>query len=237
MSKEKTMEAEISGYISSLLRTHFGKGPSSVFVTIKRPFFTVHFRGFIAPMEKILLKQNESKRVLETRDMLLSELRDVMIKELWNIAELDVKEIYADWDLERETGVIMGILREGNAPEETEWVWPDDVNKEEVVRQIEAASDRAEKVPDETEVYWLNERTIFVRRKGILVRIEKELIKNGNIQDLKQSKRPLERDVLKEVPLQGALKRKVNEYFVDWNFDTDEGFVVLILDPEKKPLT
>lgn len=42
MKKEKTTEAEVSGYISGLFRTHFGKGPASVFVAIHEPFICVN---------------------------------------------------------------------------------------------------------------------------------------------------------------------------------------------------
>lgn len=34
MSKERTFQAEIGGYISTVLRKHSGKGPTSFYVTI-----------------------------------------------------------------------------------------------------------------------------------------------------------------------------------------------------------
>lgn len=235
MVKERTTEAEIGGYITSLLRENFGKGPTSVYVTLKPPFFTVHLRGFIAPMEQVLLKQEETQRILETRDLLMEELKQEMREELWRVAELDVKEIYADWNLENKSGVIIGIMDEETYPIEGEdWAWPEEMNKEVIYEKIDQASEDAEKRPEKTEIYWLNDRVILIRRTGILVRIEKELIKNGVIEDLKLAKRPLERNILREIGLEPALQRKVYDYFVDWNFDTDKGFIVLNLEPEKK---
>ncbi|MGK7376763.1 Na-translocating system protein MpsC family protein [Planococcus sp. 1R117A] len=55
MLHSKSVQTEIGGYISTLLRMHFGKGPTSVFVTIKFPFIPVHIRGFLEPTEKSLL--------------------------------------------------------------------------------------------------------------------------------------------------------------------------------------
>src|SRR5690606_34465422 len=49
MPNEKTIHTEVGSYISTLLRDHFGKGPTSVFVTVKPPFITIHLRGFLAP--------------------------------------------------------------------------------------------------------------------------------------------------------------------------------------------
>ncbi|WP_088034314.1 Na-translocating system protein MpsC family protein [Evansella clarkii] len=233
MASETNIHSETARFISSMLRNNFGKGPSSVYVTIKPPFFTAHIRGFIAPMEKILLRQKEYQRVLETRDLLMQELKQEIILELWKKSGLDVKHLYADWDLEKESGTIFGILL-GDGEKEEDSFWPEELSKGEFIEGIDRASVLVQKKPGSTEAYWLNDRTILVRRKEILVPIEKELIKNGVIEDLKLSKRPLERRALKEVQLETALKRNISEYFVDWNFDKDEGFIVLIL--KKDPL-
>ncbi len=101
MPEEKTLHAEISSYISTLLRTHFGKGPTAVYVSVKRPFITIHFRGFMAPMEAMLMKQQESKRILETRNLMMNDLREAIKKDFLKIAELTIQDIYADWDLQK----------------------------------------------------------------------------------------------------------------------------------------
>ena len=231
MSKEKTIEAEIGGYISTMLRRHFGKGPTSVYVTINRPFITIHFRGFLSPMEANLIKQNETKRVLETRDILMNDLRVEIIQGLKQIDHLEVKELYADWNLEKETGMVICVLDEeldGNALK-----WADEVDEEAFREKIEQASNKAEKVPGRTETYWLSDRTILVRRSEILIRIEKALIRNGFTEELKVAKRPLEHEVLQEVQLESVLKRSISETFLDWNFDTDVSYVVFLLEPKK----
>lgn len=74
MPQEKTVESIISGFTASILREHFGKGPSSVYVTIYKSFVCIQVRDFLAPMERILLDQNEKNRVLKTRDLLMVEL-------------------------------------------------------------------------------------------------------------------------------------------------------------------
>lgn len=229
MPQDKPLQAEISSYISSLLRANFGKGPTSVFVSIKRPYITIHFRGFLAPMEAILLKQNEFQRVLQTRDLLMNNLRSEIILELWKIASLEVKEIYADWNLENKDGMIVAVL-DGEPTEET-YEWPEEIDQKAFENVIEAASLKAEKVPGRTETFWLNDRTILVKRSAILVRIEKELIDKGFAEELKLAKRPLEHKVISEVPIEEVLKRNVTGMFVDWNFDEDISYSVFILSP------
>lgn len=229
MPEEKMLHAEISSYISTLLRTNFGKGPTSVYVSVNRPYITVHFRGFMAPMEAILMKQNESKRILETRDLMMNNLRHEIKLQFLKIADLDVKDIYADWDLENKTGMIIAILDEKPS---AKFEWPDSVNQKVFEEKIDLASLKAEKIPEKTESFWLNDRTILVKRSGILVRIEKELIRNGFIEELKVTKRPLERQVMREVQMESVLKRTVSEIFVDWNFDEDISYIAFMLEPK-----
>lgn len=231
MTKEKTVQAEVSGYISTLLRKHFGKGPTSVYVTLNHPFITIHLRGFLAPMERILVKQGELKRVLETRDLMMLDLKAEIIQGLKEVAELEVNELYADWNLERETGLIIGIMDKEN---EEDGKWTDDASEEAFRKRIEEASWKTEKVPGYTQSYWLSDRAILVRRSGVLVEIEKELIKNGYVEELKLTKRPLEHRMLVEAGLETVLKRAINETFLDWNFEKDKSYTVFLLEPKEK---
>lgn len=229
MPEDKKLHAEISSYVSTLLRTNFGKGPTSVYVSIKRPYITIHFRGFLAPMEAILMKQNESKRILETRSLMMNDLRQEIKMQFLKLADLDIKDIYADWDLEKKTGMIIAVLDEEPAKK---FEWPDTIDQKEFEEKIDIASLKAEKVPEKTESFWLNDRTILVKRSGILVRIEKELIRNGFVEELKVTKRPLERQVMREVQMESVLKRDVSEIFIDWNFDEDISYIAFMLEPK-----
>lgn len=228
MAKEKTLESEIGSYFSTLLRTHFGKGPTSVYVTIAEPFITVHFRGFISPMERVLVNQKEYQRILETRDLMMNGLKPAIMLELSKYLANDVKELYADWNLEKETGMIIGVLNE--AVSESAMEVPEDIDLEAFREKINEASNKAQKIPGSTNVYWLSDRTVVVRRSEILVRIEKALIHNGFEEQLKLAKRPLEHQVLQEVDLETALNRSITETFFDWNFEKDLGITIFVLE-------
>ncbi|MFD1032503.1 DUF2294 domain-containing protein [Metaplanococcus flavidus] len=232
MPEEKTVQAEISGYVSTLLRKHFGKGPTSVFVTIKSPYIFIHFRGFISPMEKTLLKQNEWKRVLETRDLLLSELKPQIAAELLEITNLDFSHMYVDWNLSMETGLILGITDEKSATKNSNW--PAELDKEVFHEKIGQANEASQRKPGFIESIWLNDRTLLVKRQEILVGIEKALIADGYTEVLKLTKRPLEQKLLREALLEKTLKRKIVEIFMDWDFDLDVGYIVFILEPASR---
>ncbi|QHJ71290.1 DUF2294 domain-containing protein [Planococcus halotolerans] len=230
MKNEKSLENEISGYIATLLRQNFGKGPTSVYVILTRPYLAIHFRGFIAPMERILLNKHEKQRILETRDLLMNDLASEITLQLYKLTGLDIDSIYADWNLDKETGMIFAVLNEKH--DEALDYWPQDVKEKEFYKAIDIASQKSEKIPEKTGIYWLSERTILVVREQILVPIEKELIANGYTEELKLAKRPLEKRVIGEVNLPSSGVRLIDETFVDWNFDKDIGFFLFVLKPK-----
>lgn len=232
MTKEKTVQSEIGGYISGLLRNHFGKGPTSVYVTVKRPFILIHLRGFIAPMETVLLKKKDWKRVLETRDLLINELKSEIEENLRSIADLNIRELYADWNLESESGLLIGVMPEEVKAEEFDW--PEQIDKDALESKVSYASAVAERPPGSIESYWLNDRTLLVKRNKILVGIEKALIAEGYTEILKLSKRPLERTLLYNTQPEKILGRPVAEIFLDWNFPADIGYIVFMMEPVKQ---
>ncbi|MBD8014409.1 Na-translocating system protein MpsC family protein [Planococcus wigleyi] len=231
MKKEKTTESEVSGYISGLFRTHFGKGPASVFVAIRKPFVVIHLREFLAPTEKVLMSQKESVRVQEIRGLLMRDLKEQIKLDLLKSAELEIKEIHADWNLENKTGLLILVLN-GEAEEKAQ-EWPKDIDKKAFYQEVADASKKAQKEPDKTEVVWLNERTVLIRREGILIEIEKELIRNNFTEQLKLAKRPLEAKLIYNSSLEQLLNRKITEAFTDWDFKDDIGYMVLLIEAKK----
>lgn len=230
MKKEKTIEAEIGGYISGLLRTHFGKGPTSVYVAIRKPFIVVHLRDFLSPTEKVLIKQNETERVQVIRDLLMDDLNQQIRMDLLRSLELDVKKLYADWNLDNKTGLLTLVLNEEAVEKASEW--PKSIDKEGFYEEVNEASRKAQKEPEKTEVFWPNERTALIQRKGILIELEKELIKNNFAEELKLAKRPLESKLIYNSSLELIMNRKIIEAFTSWDFKEDIGYIVLLIEPE-----
>ena len=227
MSNEKKLHNEVGSYISTLLRDHFGKGPTSVFVTVKPPFISIHLRGFLAPTEKILLKQQEHQRVLETRDLLMNQLAADIKLDLWKIGKFEIEDVYADWNLDDQTGMLLAVMADRSSSEDIDW--DSGINVESIREEVEEASRKAQKIPESTDLYWLNNRMLLIERSGIFVEIEEELIRGGFIEELKLVKRPLERKLLLQTRIEAILKQPILEVFLDWNFITDKGYIILLL--------
>lgn len=224
--KEKSIETIVSRVSSSILRSHFGKGPKSVYVNIVHPFVCIQIREFLSPVEKILLSKNESTKVLELRDLMMDEIKNEFKRSFWEEAELDVKELYADWNLGEKSGMILAILKEVKIEK---MLWPKDVNEKNLLEEISKVSEVGQKEPGSTEVFWLSDRTLLIRRINIFTMLEKELIKLGFTEMLKLAKRPMEQKLFEQSNLERILKCSISEIYMDWNFDSDSGYAVLAL--------
>ncbi|MDN3436617.1 Na-translocating system protein MpsC family protein [Planococcus sp. APC 3900] len=161
----------------------------------------------------------------------MRDLKEQIKLDLLKSAELEIKEIHVDWNLENKTGLLILVLN-GEAEEKAQ-EWPKDIDKKAFYQEVADASKKAQKEPDKTEVVWLNERTVLIRREGILIEIEKELIRNNFTEQLKLAKRPLEAKLIYNSSLEQLLNRKITEAFTDWDFKDDIGYMVLLIEAKK----
>ncbi|WP_160141665.1 Na-translocating system protein MpsC family protein [Salicibibacter halophilus] len=226
---EKEQERKIVSYLGKLIRDHFGKGSTSLYVSITPPFLTVYLRGFISPAEQTLVRQKEETRVFETRNLLMVELFPTIKSGFWE-KKINLKELYFDWKLEKHTGMIWGLI--DNDTKSTSFSWPEHIDNKNLESDIIKMSQTIQKAPLHTEVFWINDRTVLIHREGIFVEIEKSLIELGYTEELRTAKRPLEEKGLYKFLSEPTLKKRLREAFFDWNFSEDKGHIILILAPD-----
>ncbi|MCX7571888.1 Na-translocating system protein MpsC family protein [Tumebacillus sp. DT12] len=227
---KQQMLTTISSYTGKLLRDHFGKGPESVFVSAGSTYFNIYIRNFLSPIERVLLEQGQEMVVRELRmkmmDKLLPELREF----LEETTGQRVRELYYDWGFVKCSGVIFGICdRPFELSDEVDEQYAGRNELDALINQI---SKETEKQPELTYSFLLNERTLIVIRKGILVRIEEELIRIGHGEILRRVKSNLEkRDLQNSQQFELILHRRVVDSFVDWDFERNKSVIILILQP------
>ncbi|WP_267459272.1 Na-translocating system protein MpsC family protein [Brevibacillus composti] len=139
-------------------------------------------------MERILLQQDEIFTIGKTRDLLMKNLMPELVAYMKIATGVEIREVYYDWSLHNKSGVIVAICSEPIpfSPEIIEEYH----GKERIHEEINSISMQVQKYPEEIFSYQTkNRRTIIVVRSGILVAIEKELIRLGFRETLKIAKR------------------------------------------------
>ncbi|WP_338470914.1 Na-translocating system protein MpsC family protein [Niallia sp. XMNu-256] len=231
-TKEHQQSSELSSYISKMLRNNFGKGPESVYVSISGTFITFYIRNFLSPTEKVLMKQKQEEIVQQTRDMVMQTLIPEIKAYIKIITGMEVREFYFDWGLHNKSAMFTGISTDSTRSEKK--VIEDYVGKEKIHNEIINLSRESEKKPEEIYSCILNPRTLLVIRNGILVRIEKQLIRQGMGEPLTLAKRAVEKELLhNNNHFEEILNSKVVDIFVDWDFDLDKSVIIFALNPTK----
>ncbi|MEH7383436.1 Na-translocating system protein MpsC family protein [Bacillus sp. JJ1533] len=212
----------ISSYTSKLLRNKFGRGPESCFAVTADCYLVLHIRGFISPMEEVLLQENQHIQVDHARDVviksILSELKGVFQVTL----ETEVRTFFHDWNFPNNTGVIIAELEDSLLPMEKNGEIDFSLLESEVAR----ISLLVEKPPEETLSFQISPRLFIVKREGILVPIEKALIESGFEKELHFTKDELEKSYLHRYgKFDQIFQREVIDIFVDWNFKNDNSLI------------
>src|SRR5690606_10055188 len=140
------------------------------------------------------------------------------------------KELYSDWNLEKETGILLAVSDVEASL--TDFEWPVEADAEAVFEIIRLNSQRTQKIPDRINFFWLTDHLLVIERQGILIDIEKQLIDIGVVEELRLVKRPLEHRILKLFNLEAFVKKTIIDLFVDWDFEADKGYMILLMENE-----
>ncbi|MGO1058202.1 Na-translocating system protein MpsC family protein [Planococcus sp. FY231025] len=228
MPENPQVQTAITQYIEQFLESQLGEKPDQVTVTLHPPFLLVHLSGFLLPSEKMFVERGDWNRVLETRDLIIASMKAELITGLEERSGRKVLDLYADWNLANKSGMLIATMEKTPLPEE--FPWPEEVDQEAIRDIILMNSMHTQKKPDQTNFYWLSKKVLLVERIGILVEIEKQLVKNGIVEELRLAKRPLEHRITKLFNLESLLNGQVQELFVDWDFQQDNSYMVLLLE-------
>ncbi|WP_409304026.1 DUF2294 domain-containing protein [Peribacillus sp. SCS-155] len=221
-------EKELASFIARTLRENFGRGPDSVFVSITPPFVTVYFTNFLSPMEKTLLQKRGVVFVQETRDFLMETLIEEMKAYIKVNVGMEIQEFYYDWNLDSRSGMFVGISETTRTAFEASYS-----NQDKIHNEISNFTAEIQKRPDKIFSYLINPRTILIIREGIFISIEKELIQLGFHEQLRISKRNLEKRVLHQhrENFEKYLHAQLTDILVDWDFDRDKSSILFIFKP------
>ncbi|UFT99993.1 DUF2294 domain-containing protein [Radiobacillus kanasensis] len=227
---EKT--AQMSKYISKLLQENFGKGPGAVHVSIGQGFVIIFIRNFMSATERVLMKTKNEDTVHKTRDAIMEDLTPSITTTMHDLFNTDVYEFYFDWNLHNKTGMFVGVIEQ---PEDVQQISFEGQQK--LMEEIDLISHSVQRTPDINECYQINDRAFVNVREGLLVPIEKELIRLGHEELLLLTKRKLEKSFLhNNSHFQKILHRRIVDIFVDWNFELDKSVILIITSPTQQPI-
>ncbi|WHY01153.1 Na-translocating system protein MpsC family protein [Neobacillus sp. DY30] len=222
---DQKKEDYISSYISKLLRKKFGRGPQSCQTTVSKKHLVTYIRGFLSPMEDILLEKGQNKYVDYARNVIITHLLDEIKGVIQVSLDVEVVEYYHDWNFPNNSGVLMFVL-----DTETEQVYKTDVDIQRVESEVGRISFMVQKVPDKINTYPISPSIYLIERRGILIQIEKALIEKGFENELKYTKDELEKTYFhRNGRFEDIFNKSVRDIFIDWKLKEDKSMMAIIL--------
>lgn len=224
----------ISSFAGSLLRETFGKGPKSAYTKIGDRYVLILLEGFLSPIEEVLVKEQGEDALHVLRESMMNHISSSLHQEVEKITGSSMNEFFFDWNIKRKSGILIGLKPEAFrlAGEENESVQKDFPHKKALEEKISLLSEEAERRPDYISSIKVDNRTFLIVREGILVEIEKKLIEMKEDESLKIAKRVVEKELFnRDNALGHILKEKIQDIFIDWNFEKDRSTVVIITRP------
>jgi len=217
----------ISSYISKLLRKNFGKGPQSCQSTLSGKHLITYIRGFVSPMEEILLQQGQKKTVDQARALIMNHLLEEIKGVIQVSIDIEIKEYYHDWNFPNNSGIFMFVLNKEFPIASLE----NNIDAEDLEKEVSRITTLVQKTPDQIHIYPLSPMVYLVERKGILIQIEKALFQKGFYQELRFTKDELEKEYFhRDGRFEHIFKRSVKDILIDWNFKDDKSLMAFILD-------
>jgi len=216
----------LSGYASKLLRKNFGRGPQSCQSTACGHFIFIYVRGFISPMEEILLKEGKRNEVEKARAVIVNHLVEELKGVIKVAFEGDVEEFYTDWNLPNNSGMILFVLEKAIAHDGPQH----DMDLKGIEAEVSRISEIVQKVPDRTLTHVLSASVCLAEREGILIPIEKALISKGFEDQLLLTKDELEKSYFhRQGVFDHLFQSPVRDIFIDWNFKADKSFIAFVV--------
>lgn len=219
---------DMSSLTSKMLRKNFGRGPESCNAFANLQYLVFYIRGFLSPMEVVLLENGNSDTIDMSRNIVmhnvLTELKGILEIEF----EQDVKSFYQDWNYPQNRGMV--VVEFENSVFEGEEQNASTALFESLIQEVDRISILVQKKPEVTKVYPISSKLYLVKREGILIQIEKALIEKGYDQTLLVTKDELEKSYLHhDSRFEEIFHNPVSDIFVDWDLRRDNSIICFVL--------
>ncbi len=226
------VQQEISSFIGRLFRKNFGKGPELIYVSIRYSFISIYLKNFLSHMESALLELNQEVTIREVRETIMQKLVPEIQHYIRNLTGTEVADFYFDWDLQRKSGIILGVSSDPflDLPPSAD----EKFKQSQLDQQFLSMFQITHQEPDSIETYLLNDRTLLVIRHGKMQAIEQELIRLGYEKMVGMAKKNMDRAMIEASGLDRILGSKIEDFYVIWNASLNQSIFVIFLEGQGK---
>lgn len=177
-------------------------------------------------MEEVLMSQGQHDQVETARTMIINHVVDEVKGFIESSIEIDIENIFHDWNYPNNSGLIVFVLNQELIHEKVK----SKVDLSKLEFEVARISELVQKVPNKIYVHEISSSIYLVERIGILIPIEKALLKKGFKDELLLTKDNLEKSYFHRYgKFDDIFHQEVKDIFIDWDFKQDRAIMGFVL--------
>lgn len=215
---------QLSSKFSKTLKSKFGKGPESCYLTFIENRLFIYVNQFMTPAEEVLVKNNQWKMAWEFRRSVMNVICGEFIEEASSAVGVLFQTSLHDWSFEINKGI---LIMETNQP--TESCTQHHSGEKTLLKVLENLSAKIHKVPDEMKIVKSNQNVCVIESKGVMTSLDMYLFQNGYSDILNSHSRELKMTLLvNKVQFEETLHRVIDEFFIIWDYENNKNYIVIV---------
>ncbi|OWR28880.1 hypothetical protein CDO73_16845 [Saccharibacillus sp. O23] len=218
----------LNAYSDLICKTQFGKQPDSIEIRANDRCCLIFYRGLVDPGDS-RLPDDPDERYSHVYILLEQFIFPALTPKIEALSGRRVEYAFMDWKVENNTSMIAAFLVPLDEP------MPEDLynGKAQLHSDIESITEKVQKTPVKIESFRLDDDILMIIRKGLLISLEKKLVKKGFNTQLRIAKRELELDrFIEGIPIRDLVGRDLETAYIDWSFKDDVSLLLLKLSEE-----
>ncbi|OWA37758.1 hypothetical protein B9G55_06860 [Saccharibacillus sp. O16] len=218
-------------YSDLICKNQFGKKPDSIEIRANDRCCLIFYHGLVDEKDD-RLPSDPDERYSHVYILLEQFIFPMLKPKIEAASTRHVEYVFMDWKSETNTSMIAAFLIPLSDP------LPEDLyaGKAQLHSDVESITAKVQKTPVRIESFRLDPDILMVIRKGLLISLEKKLVKKGFNTQLRIAKRELELDRFMEgLPIRELLNRDLEASYIDWSFKDDVSLLLLKLGDEIAP--
>ncbi|QDH23037.1 Na-translocating system protein MpsC family protein [Saccharibacillus brassicae] len=213
-------------YSDLLCKSQFGKPPESTEIYSNERCVVFLLHGLIDARDS-RLPDDPDERYTHIHILLDQFIYPSLKPKIEASSDKKVSNVFIDWKSGTNTAMIAVFFHPVIE------AMPEDLyaGKADLHQQVDLVTSSVQKPPLGIESFRMDGRFVMILRYGLMISLEKRLVKKGFNNQLRVTKREVELDsFLEQLPIEKLLSRKLKAAYLDWAFEDDISLLMLELD-------
>ncbi|MEJ8307138.1 hypothetical protein [Saccharibacillus sacchari] len=218
----------LTSYSNVLLKSQFGKPADSIDIVTDPRCFVFIYRG-LTDAHDSRLPEDPDERYAHIYILLKQFIYPSLRPKIEAASNQTISFAYMDWKIQTDTAMIAVFLHP-----EIEKAHEDlYAGKADLHQHVETITEKVQNPPISIESFRMEGDLLLIVRTGLLISLEKRLVKKGFNNELRLAKRELELErFIEGLPIKELLGKKMKNAFLDWAFEDDVSLLTLELEDD-----